>query len=70
MVVALISAIVAACAALMENNIKRLLAYSTISQIGYIFMGLASGTAIGIAGALLFILMHGLSKAGSFLAPA
>jgi proton-translocating NADH-quinone oxidoreductase chain M len=67
MVVALISAIVAACAALMENNIKRLLAYSTISQIGYIFMGLASGTAIGIAGALLFILMHGLSKAGLFL---
>lgn len=67
MVVALISAIVSACAALMENNIKRLLAYSTISQIGYIFMGLASGTPIGIAGALLFILMHGLSKAGLFL---
>ena len=42
MLLGLISAIVSACAALMETNIKRLLAYSTISQIGYIFMGLAA----------------------------
>ena len=67
MVVGLISAIVSACAALMETNIKRLLAYSTISQIGYIFMGLAAFNVIGITGGLLFILMHGLAKAGLFL---
>ncbi len=67
MVLGLISAMVSACAALWETNIKRLLAYSTVSQIGYIFMGLASCNAIGIGGALLFILMHGLAKAGLFL---
>ena len=68
MLVGLISAIVSACAALMETNIKRLLAYSTISQIGYIFMGLAAFNVIGITGGILFILMHGMAKAGLFLA--
>jgi len=67
MLVGMVSAFVSACAALRENNIKRILAYSTISQLGYIFMGLASSTTIGIAGALLFILMHGIAKAGLFL---
>lgn len=67
MLLGLLSAVVSACAALMENNIKRILAYSTISQIGYIFMGLATFNAIGVAGALLFILMHGFAKAGLFL---
>jgi len=65
--VALLSTIVSACAALVERNIKRILAYSTVSQIGYIFMGLATLNPLGAAGALLFILMHGLSKAGLFL---
>jgi formate hydrogenlyase subunit 3/multisubunit Na+/H+ antiporter MnhD subunit len=64
----LLSAIVAACAALWDTNIKRILAYSTVSQIGYIFMGLAACNTIGIAGAILFILMHGLAKGGLFLA--
>jgi len=67
MLMGLLSAMVAACAALMENNIKRILAYSTVSQIGYIFMGLAAFNTVGVAGALLFILMHGLAKGGLFL---
>ncbi|MDI6738980.1 MAG: NADH-quinone oxidoreductase subunit L [Candidatus Edwardsbacteria bacterium] len=68
MVFGLVSAMVAACAALWDTNIKRILAYSTISQIGYIFMGLAAFNTVGIAGAILFILMHGLAKGGLFLA--
>ena len=36
-------------------------------QIGFIFFGLATGNAIGIAGGLLYILMHGLAKGGLFL---
>ncbi len=63
----LLSAGVSACAALVETNIKRILAYSTVSQIGYIFMGLAAFNTIGFAGAVLFILMHGIAKAGLFL---
>lgn len=65
--VAAVSAIIAAGAALLETDLKRLIAYSTISQIGFIFWGLASGNLIGIAGGLLFILMHGIAKAGLFL---
>jgi len=65
--IAATSAIVSAGAALVETDIKRVIAYSTVSQIAFIFLGLASGTAIGIYGALLFILMHGLAKGGLFL---
>jgi len=64
----LLSAMVAAAAALWDTNIKRILAYSTVSQIGYIFMGLAAFNSVGVAGAILFILMHGLAKGGLFLA--
>ncbi|MCX5701131.1 MAG: NADH-quinone oxidoreductase subunit L [Candidatus Omnitrophica bacterium] len=66
-IIAATSAIVAACAALIETDLKRIIAYSTISQIGFIFFGFALGNTLGIAGALLYILMHGLAKAGLFL---
>lgn len=61
------SAIVAAGAALVETDLKRIIAYSTISQIGFIFLGLAIGSRMAAAGALLYILMHGLAKGGLFL---
>jgi len=66
-VIAGISALVSAGAALVDTDLKRIIAYSTISQIGFIFLGLSLGNEIGIAGGLLYILMHGLSKAGLFL---
>lgn len=66
-VIAALSTIVSAGAALVETDLKRIIAYSTISQIGFIFFGLATGNPIGIAGGLLYILMHGLAKAGLFL---
>jgi len=61
------SALVSAGAALIDTDFKRIVAYSTVSQIGFIFLGLATGTPIGAAGALLYMLMHGLAKAGLFL---
>ncbi len=66
-VVAVVSSLVAAGAAIIETDIKRILAYSTVSQIGYIFLGFSMATPAGISGSLLFILMHGLAKAGLFL---
>ncbi|MDD5128396.1 MAG: NADH-quinone oxidoreductase subunit L [Candidatus Omnitrophica bacterium] len=66
-VIAGISALICAGAALVETDLKRIIAYSTISQIGFIFLGLSIGSPIGVAGGLLFILMHGLAKAGLFL---
>jgi NADH:ubiquinone oxidoreductase subunit 5 (subunit L)/multisubunit Na+/H+ antiporter MnhA subunit len=62
-----LSAIVSAGAALLETDLKRIIAYSTISQIGFIFFGLSIGNGVAILGALLYILMHGLAKAGLFL---
>lgn len=65
--VAALSALIAAGAAFIETDIKRIVAYSTISQIGFIFFGLAVGNPLATSGALLYILMHGLAKAGLFL---
>jgi len=66
-VLAVVSALIAAAAATVENDFKRILAYSTVSQIGYIFLGFSVANVEGISGSLLFILMHGLAKAGLFL---
>jgi len=65
--IAVISSLIAAAAATVETDFKRILAYSTVSQIGYIFLGFSVATPDGISGSLLFILMHGLAKAGLFL---
>ncbi len=66
-IVVMVSSLVAAGAAAVENDFKRILAYSTVSQIGYIFLGFSVMNAAGVSGSLLFILMHGLAKAGLFL---
>lgn len=66
-VVVAISTLVAGGAALVETDIKRIIAYSTVSQLAFIFLGLFTKSQLAVAGALLFILMHGLAKAGLFL---
>jgi NADH:ubiquinone oxidoreductase subunit 5 (chain L)/Multisubunit Na+/H+ antiporter, MnhA subunit len=66
-VVAAASALVSAGAALVETDMKRIIAYSTVSQIGFIFLGLSVGSVTAFEGGLLYILMHGISKGGLFL---
>ena len=66
-VIAAVSALVSAGAAIGENDIKRIIAYSTVSQIGFIFLGLSVGSELAVAGGLMYILMHAISKAGLFL---
>ena len=65
--IAATSALVAGMAALLEHDLKRIIAYSTVSQIGFIFLGLAVGTPEATQGALLFVLMHAIAKGGLFL---
>jgi NADH:ubiquinone oxidoreductase subunit 5 (subunit L)/multisubunit Na+/H+ antiporter MnhA subunit len=67
LVVAAASALCSAGAALIDTDLKRIIAYSTVSQIAFIFLGLAAGTEMAVTGALLYILMHGLAKGGLFL---
>jgi proton-translocating NADH-quinone oxidoreductase chain N len=66
-IIAAASALVSAGAALVETDMKRIIAYSTVSQIGFIFLGLSVGSETGLEGGLLYILMHGIAKGGLFL---
>lgn len=62
-----ISIVVAALLALGQNDIKRMLAYSSISQVGYIILGLAIATPLGIAGGLFHLFNHAVAKGLLFL---
>jgi proton-translocating NADH-quinone oxidoreductase chain M len=53
--------------ALMQNDIKKVLAYSSISSMGYILFGLGSESVLGISGAILLYVTHGLGKALLFM---
>jgi NADH-quinone oxidoreductase subunit L len=63
--VAVATAILTAVIALFQNDIKKVLAYSTISQLGLMFLGLASGS---FAGAMFHLMTHAFFKALLFLA--
>ncbi len=54
--------------ALVQRGIKRLLIYSTVSQIGYILLGLSLGTTLGLTGAMLHFVNHMFFKDLLFLA--
>ena len=54
--------------ALLQTDIKRLLAYSSIAQVGYMLIGLAAGTAYGFMGLFLHIFNHSMMKGMAFLA--
>jgi NADH-quinone oxidoreductase subunit L len=59
------TAFFAACAALAQKDIKRILAYSTISQVSYMFLGVGAGD---ITGGMFHLLAHAFFKALLFLA--
>lgn len=67
MTISVITIIVAAGSALVSTNMKRILAYSTISQLGYIMLALSLNTDIALKAAFVYILAHSLAKAGLFL---
>ncbi len=53
--------------ALMQDDIKKVLAYSSISQMGYILFGIGSESVLGVTGATLMYVTHGLGKAILFM---
>jgi len=52
--------------AIAQTNIKRMLAYSTISHVGFIFLGLLAGSAQGYASAMFYAIVYALMAAGAF----
>jgi len=65
-VLAILSLIVGNTVALVQTNIKRLLAYSTISNVGFIVLGFVAGTPSGYTAALYYTLIYVLVVLGSF----
>ena len=64
---ALASIILGAVAAIGQSNIKRLLAYSSINNIGFALIGLAAGTPDGVAAVLVYLTIYIAMTLGSFL---
>ncbi|MDO5441502.1 MAG: proton-conducting transporter membrane subunit [Bacillota bacterium] len=54
--------------AIREKDLKRMLAYSSVGQIGYIYLGLGMGTLAGLSAAVIQILAHASTKAMLFIA--
>ena len=59
--------LIGALFALAQNDLKRLLAFSTVSQLGYLVTGLGLGTPAAITAALFYTISHGLFKGTLFL---
>jgi len=66
MALALISIAVGAFAGLAQQNLKRLWAYSSIANVGYALLGLASGTAEGVQSMLVFMILYMIDVTGFF----
>jgi multicomponent Na+:H+ antiporter subunit D len=64
----MLSMIAAALVAIFETNVKRLLAYSSVSQIGYMVLGLGMGSVAGLAAGIIHLFNHALMKAALFMA--
>ncbi|MGH6650495.1 MAG: NADH-quinone oxidoreductase subunit NuoN [Sphingopyxis sp.] len=64
---ALASIILGAVGAIGQKNIKRLLAYSSINNVGFMLIGLAAGTQAGVQAVLTYLLVYVVTTLGAFL---
>ena len=65
-VVAVLTLLVGSVLAVVQNDVKRMLAYSSISHAGYVLIGLQAGSREGIAGSLFYLLAYTFMVLGSF----
>ena len=63
----LIGMIMGSISAIRENDIRRMIAFSSIAQIGYIYMGFGMGTQLGIVASIFHILSHASTKSMLFI---
>jgi multicomponent Na+:H+ antiporter subunit D len=64
---AVIAMIGASAVAIYQGNVKRLLAYSSLAQIGYIILGISMASVLGVAAGVVHLFNHALIKAGLFM---
>ncbi len=67
MIVGSITIVAAVMMALIQHDLKRLLGYHAVSQVGYMVLGIGTGNPIGIAGGLFHMLNHAIYKSCLFL---
>src|ERR1700678_182997 len=65
-VLAVLSMAIGNIVAIAQSNLKRMLAYSTISHVGYVLLGILSGTAQGYQAAMFYMISYVLVAAGAF----
>jgi NADH-quinone oxidoreductase subunit N len=65
-IMAVLSLAIGNLAAIMQTNIKRMLAYSTISHMGFLLLGVLSGTFAGYSAAMFYAIAYVLMSLGSF----
>ena len=65
-VLAVLSMAIGNIIAIAQTNIKRMLAYSTIAHVGFIFVGVVSGTSAGYAASMFYVLTYVLMALGGF----
>ncbi len=65
---AVIAIFAASTVAIFQDNIKRMLAYSSVAQIGYMILGISFVTATGLTAGILHLFNHAMMKGGMFLA--
>lgn len=68
LVLSLAAMFAASTVAIFQDNVKRMLAYSSVAQIGYITLGIALATPIGLTGGIVHLFNHALMKGALFLA--
>ena len=67
MVLALIGIIYGALVSLVQPNMKKLIAYSSVSHLGFVVLGIFSFTTAGLNGAVFIMLAHGVATGGLFM---
>jgi NADH-quinone oxidoreductase subunit M len=67
MILALIGIIYGALVAMVQPNLKKLIAYSSVSHLGFVVLGIFSFTQAGLNGAMFVMLAHGISTGGLFM---
>ena len=65
---ALIAILSASLTAIYQRNVKRLLAYSSVAQVGYMILGISLASVTGLTAGLLHLFNHALIKAALFMA--
>ena len=65
-IMAALSMVLGNCAAIVQRNVKRMLAYSSIAHAGYIFIGLIAASRMGATSVLFYIIVYSLTNLGAF----